>query len=394
MSRVKEKMAKKTRILIVDDYMGICSALTAVFGEEGYETETAGTGREAIEKVQEKFFNISLLDIKLPDTEGINLVAPLKELHPDMDVLMITGHASLETAVRALHEGASAYIIKLLNMHEVLGVVRDALEKQRLIEEKRHAEEQLKEYSEHLEEMVEERTKELREAQEELIRKEKLTVLGQLASGVSHELLNPLGAIKNVAYYLNMVLKDPESNVKEILDILDKEVAVCESIISSLFEFASSTPLLKREVDINDIIRGVLSNTTVPEKVEVVRQLDEVLPTILGDRDQLGQVFGHIILNAIQAMPEGGQLTVKSEFPSQEWVAISFTDTGIGIHKDNLGKVFDPLYTTKAKGIGLGLAIIKDLVETHGGTIEVQSEVGKGSTFTIRLPTGRDEKKD
>ena len=394
MSRVKEKMAKKTRILIVDDYMGICSALTAVFGEEGYETETAGTGKDAIEKAQENFFNISLLDIKLPDTEGINLVAPLKELHPDMDVLMITGHASLETAVRALHEGASAYIIKPLNMHEVLGVVRDALEKQRLIEEKLLAEEELKEYSEHLEEMVEERTKELREAHEELIRKEKLTVLGQLASGVGHELLNPLGAIKNVAYYLNMVLEGPESNVKEILDILDKEVAVCESIISSLFDFARSTPLLKREVDINDIIRGVFSHTTVPEKVEVVRQLDEVLPTILGDRDQLDQVFGHIILNAIQAMPEGGQLTVKSEFPSQEWVAISFTDTGIGIHKDNLGKVFDPLYTTKAKGIGLGLAIIKDLVETHGGTIEVQSEVGKGSTFTIRLPTGRDEKKD
>jgi len=116
---------------------------------------------------------------------------------------------------------------------------------------------------------------------------------------------------------------------------------------------------------------------------------------------QLGQVFGNIILNGIQAMPEGGQLVVKSEAPSPEWVAISFADNGVGIPEENLGKLFEPLFTTKAKGIGLGLALVKMLVEGHGGTIEVQSpsaplrtgEMGKGSTFTVRLPMdGRDGK--
>ncbi|MCK4965114.1 MAG: hypothetical protein KAS54_08520, partial [Dehalococcoidia bacterium] len=117
------------------------------------------------------------------------------------------------------------------------------------------------------------------------------------------------------------------------------------------------------------------------------------LPIILADPDQLGQVFINIILNAIQAMPEGGQLVIKSEVPGPKWVDISFTDTGVGIPKENMRKLFEPLFTTKAKGIGLGLAITKNVLEEHGGTIKVQSEVGKGSTFTVRLPTGMEESK-
>jgi signal transduction histidine kinase len=140
----------------------------------------------------------------------------------------------------------------------------------------------------------------------------------------------------------------------------------------------------------------------VPANVEVVSQLDETLPIILADPDQLGQVFGNIILNAVQAMPEGGQLVMQSEAPSPEWVAVSFADTGVGITKENLGRLFEPLFTTRAKGIGLGLAVTKTLVEGHGGTIEVESpstefvpreaeglgtgQVGKGTTFRVRLP--------
>jgi signal transduction histidine kinase len=120
--------------------------------------------------------------------------------------------------------------------------------------------------------------------------------------------------------------------------------------------------------------------------MEVVSQLNGMLPAILADPDQLVQVFGNIILNAVQAMPDGGQLIVESQVPSPEWVAVSFTDTGGGIPEENLGRLFEPLFTTKAKGIGLGLAMTKTLVEGHGGKIEVESEVGKGSTFTVRLP--------
>jgi PAS domain S-box-containing protein len=262
------------------------------------------------------------------------------------------------------------------------------------ITDRKRAEEALKEYSERLEEMVEERTQELRDAQEQLVRQEKLAVLGQLAGGVGHELRNPLGAISNAAYFLNMALEEPDPDVKEMLEILQKEVRTSEMIISSLLDFARTKPPARRKVDINVVVQEALSRTTVPENVEVVSQLDGTLPIILADPDQLGQVFGNIILNAIQAMPEGGQLVVKTsevseKLPKSEWVAVSFTDTGVGIAEENLGKIFEPLFTTRAKGIGLGLAVTKTLVQGHGGTIEVQSEVGKGSTFSIRLPIGK-----
>jgi signal transduction histidine kinase len=231
---------------------------------------------------------------------------------------------------------------------------------------------------------------ELREAQEQLVRREKLAVLGQLAGGVSHELRNPLGAIKNAAYFLNIVMSEgePEPEVKETLEILEKEVATSERIIGSLLDFARPKPLVRRKVEINDVVREALSRTTVPDAqcVEVVSQLDETLPVVLADPGQLAQVFGNLILNGIQAMPEGGRLAIKSEVESPEWLVVSFTDTGVGIAEEKLGRLFEPLFTTKAKGIGLGLALAKALVEEHGGTIEVQSTVGKGSTFTVRLP--------
>ncbi|MBM3238976.1 hypothetical protein FJZ31_22005 [Candidatus Poribacteria bacterium] len=241
-------------------------------------------------------------------------------------------------------------------------------------------------YSGRLEKMVEERTKELREAHEQLVRQEKLAVLGKLAGGVSHELRNPLGIIKNAAYFLNMVLKEPNPEVKKIVEILEKEVTRSEGIISSLLDFARPKPPIWQQVDINELIRDALSRITVPENVEVVSQSDEALPNILADPGQLGQVFGNIILNAIQAMSGGGRLVIKSEIQSPQWVAISFADTGMGIPEENMGKIFEPFFTSKAKGIGLGLVIAGALVEGHGGKIEVQSEVGKGSIFTVRIP--------
>jgi signal transduction histidine kinase len=253
-----------------------------------------------------------------------------------------------------------------------------------LVERKR-AEEALQQYSERLEDMVEERTQELRDAQEELVRKEKLATLGQLAGSIGHELRNPLGAIKNAVYFLNLVLEDPDHNAKDALEILNKEVERATRIISSLLDFARKRPPTHREVNVNDVIQATLARAMVPEHIKIVRQLDESLPVILADPDQLSQVFDNIILNSIQAMPEPGQLTIETSIQSNG-VTISFTDTGTGIHQDIQAKIFDPLFTTKAKGIGLGLSLVKDLVEGHRGTIAVKSEEGKGSTFTIQLP--------
>ena len=254
------------------------------------------------------------------------------------------------------------------------------------ITEQKRAEAALREYSEHLEEMVEQRTRELHDARERLACNEKLAALGQLADGASHELRNPLSAIKNAACFLNMVVNGHDPAVKETLEILEREVEISERIINRLLDFARPVPAIRQEVDIDSIIQKALSRIAVPENIEISIQLDEALSIILADPDQLCQVFENIMLNAIQAMPDGGWLKIKVAEESPEWVVISFADTGMGISEEYLGKLFEPLFTTKARGIGLGLAIIRMLIDRHGGDIKVQSELDEGTTFTVRLP--------
>ncbi len=266
-----------------------------------------------------------------------------------------------------------------------------------------------KEYQQNLEEKVEQRTLELsrakekayvlveqlQEAQEQLVRKERLAVLGQLAGGLGHELRNPMGVIKNTVYFLNMILEEPGAKVKESLEIMGKEVENSERIITSLLDFARSRPPQRQEVDMNKILRGVLAGINTPGNIQVVNQAAGSLPLIMADPDQLAQIYGNMICNAVQAMPEGGRLIIKSESSDESsdpgWVTVSISDTGVGIPEENLAKIFEPLFTTKAKGIGLGMALIKTLVRGHGGSVEVQSKVGKGSTFTVKLPALKKE---
>jgi signal transduction histidine kinase len=386
-------------ILIVDDDESTRRSLTFIFRKTGYETETAGTGREAIEKAQGRLFNVALLDIRLPDMEGTELLVPLKETNPDMAVILVTGYASLKTAVQALNAGASGYITKPLDVDEVLSKAKDVLEKQRLVMENRRlyqvaqqelaqrkrAEEALKEYSERLKEMVEQRTKELRDAQEQLVLAGRLAAIGQLGASVGHELRNPLGNIKNSIYYINMKLGDADEKIGKHLRIMEKEIATSNKIINDLLGFARDKKPTLQKTEINTIVQDALSRTTVPDAVAVITEREECLPPLMADSDQIGQVFINLILNAAQAMSDGGRLEIATK-AEDGFIVTEFKDNGCGIPEQNLDKIFEPLFTTKAKGIGLGLAVSKQLIEAQEGTIEVESQVGKGTTFRIRLP--------
>jgi PAS domain S-box-containing protein len=251
---------------------------------------------------------------------------------------------------------------------------------------RKRAEEELKNYSEKLEVMVAERTRELREAQEQLVKKEKLAVLGKLSGGVGHELRNPLGAIKNVAYFLTLALEKPDEDVREMIEILNKEVNRSEDIISSLLDFARPKAAVFTEVEIRNVMTETLRRFPVPQNITLVNNQSSTLPAIQADANQLIQIFGNLFTNAYQAMPEGGILTITSEAYMPGWLAVSVADTGTGVSDENMKKLFEPLFTTKAKGIGLGLVVIKAITEVHGGRIEVKSEAGKGAVFTVILP--------
>jgi PAS domain S-box-containing protein len=253
------------------------------------------------------------------------------------------------------------------------------------ITQRKQAEQALKEYSERLEEMVEERTRELREAQEQLVRQEKLAVLGQLAGGVGHELRNPLGVLTNAAYFLKMTLTETDETIQTYLDMISSQVRKAEKIVSDLLDFARLETAEKQETPLPRLVTQVLAEQSPPEQVEVSTQMASDLPLVFVDSQQIEQVLTNLVINAYQAMADGGRLTISAT-TGDDQVALSITDTGHGISEENMTKLFEPLFTTRPKGIGLGLAVSKNLVEANGGRIEVESEEGEGSTFTIILP--------
>jgi len=261
------------------------------------------------------------------------------------------------------------------------------------ITKRKQAEEALKEYSERLEEMVDERTKELRDAQERLLRAERLAAIGQLGASIGHELRNPLGIIKNSTYYLNMKLGHADEKVRKHLGIIEKEITRSNKIISDLLSFARDKKLALQKTQINVVVQDALSRTPAPNTVEVVTSLGVDLPMLMADPSQIEQVFINMISNAVQAMTsspsvelhDGNRLEISTR-AEQGFVVTEFRDNGCGIPEENLAKLFEPLFTTRTKGIGLGLAVSKRIIEAHEGVIEVKSETGKGTTFAVKLP--------
>ena len=249
----------------------------------------------------------------------------------------------------------------------------------------------LRRTSEELESRVEARTRELREAHEELVRRERLALVGQLAGGVGHELRNPLGAIGNAVYYLRMRLGGGDDmKVHKHLAILETEVRRANKIVTDLLDFSRVKQPSRAPAQLNAIIRDILARQPQPSSLKRELDLIESLPPILVDPDQVGQVVQNLVINAIEAMPDGGTLTIRT-WSTSDAVVASVSDTGIGIPPENLEKIFQPLFSTKTKGIGLGLAVSRRLIDANGGALSVESQVGKGSTFTAIFPIEESE---
>jgi len=247
-------------------------------------------------------------------------------------------------------------------------------------------EQSLRLYYEQLEEIVEKRTRDLEEAREKLIRSERLAAVGELASGVGHELRNPLNVIRNCAYLLNMSLAEGADHEDlDTLKLLDRQVDIANRIVTDLLDFTRIKPPSKSRTDLHALVRESLSWVAIPETVTVSVEFNGELPQVKVDAEQIGRAFANIIANAVQAMNGKGELKIEAGAESNRaW--LTFTDNGCGIPEENMEKIFEPLFTTKPKGIGLGLAITRRLVEQNQGAIEVASEVRRGTTFTVRLP--------
>lgn len=245
--------------------------------------------------------------------------------------------------------------------------------------------EQVQHYNLELEQRVAERTAELKAAQEQLVRRERLAVLGQLAGGVAHEIRNPLGVISNAIYFLQMVLTDTDELVKEYLAIISNRVHEAEQIVSDLLSMSRVKPAQREQTVISSLVNEVLTRHPPPPMVTVTTHIPANLPPILVDPQQIRQVLANLVTNAYQAIPERGELIIEGCTEGSR-IKLSFRDTGIGMSPETMAQIFEPLFTTKARGIGLGLSVSKNLVEVNGGTIQVESIEGQESTFTLLLP--------
>jgi len=255
-------------------------------------------------------------------------------------------------------------------------------------------------------------------AQEELVRKEKLSILGQLAGIVGHEIRNPLGVMSNAVYFLKTLMPDANDTVREYLDIIKQEINNSLRIITDLLDFARTRSPKAQPVAIASLINQGIKKCLIPENISVDIEIPETLPQLLVDPAQMEQVLQNLIANAVQAMPEGGTLNVTARRvqgsrlkvqgyeeknieqetsnsqggieSDSEFVEITVSDTGGGISPENMKKLFQPLFTTKTKGIGLGLVVCKNLVEANGGNITVESQIGRGTILKLEFPIVKD----
>jgi len=231
--------------------------------------------------------------------------------------------------------------------------------------------------------------------EEQMVRQEKLATMGKLGSILGHEIRSPFGVIKNSVEFLKIRIgENLDEKVKKHLDILQDETDIIDKIINDILGFARTKEPDLIAVDPNHLVDQTINHFTAPDNVKIVRKYCRGLPNVTVDTQQIQRAFSNIMMNAFEAVNKGGTLTITTEEQTSEnlggrFVAFAFQDTGEGIPKQHLTDVFEPLFTTKGKGTGLGLAACQSIIHAHGGRIEVESIVGKQTIFTVILPAGR-----
>jgi PAS domain S-box-containing protein len=316
-----------------------------------------------------------LVDAEEREKISENMIEVLKEGRAKSREITATTRSGVRVQVEI-----STTLMKNEEGHPVglLAIIRDVTERRQLLQK-------LEGYSEQLEKIVEQRTKQLKGAQEQLVKSERLAAIGQVAAMVGHDLRNPLTGISGAAYYLKMKLgPKAEKRMIQMLEIIEKDIQYSNKIITDLMEYSKEIKLELTETTPKSIIAESISLIQIPEKVQLADStLNE--PRIKMDFDKMKRVFANFIKNAVEAMPQEGKLTISSR-ASKSDVELTFVDTGAGMAKEVLEKIWTPFFTTKAKGMGLGLAICRRIIEAHQGKISVESIFGEGTTFTITIP--------
>ena len=375
-------MNEPPRILVIDDEEGIRAGCRRALEPEGYIVETAATGQEGLRRFREGNFDMVLIDVVLPDMRGVDLLAPILEKDPDVVCVVITGYATVELAVQAIRSGAYDFLSKPFTADVLRMTVAQGLERRRLTLEARRLQK------------IEEEARELARAKEELERLDRFKTTFMLT--VAHELRAPLNALQS---FLWAILKGyiPPEEQQEVLGRAVHRVQELLDLVDDLLKLAaakSEKGLEKREpVSLADVLEKVAPLFQKEAEAKGLAWAVEVRarPVVRADPDQMAQVWSNLISNAVKYTPAGGRVRVALE-ERDGWAIGTVEDTGIGIPPQDLERIFEEFYRTPQakevapRGTGLGLPLVKQILEAHGGSITVESEVGRGSRFVFRQP--------
>ena len=386
-------------VLLIDDNLDQITITRRALDANNYMIDTASNALEGLKKLLAFTYDVVLCDYRLPAMSGVELLKQMKAHRRDVPFIIVTAAGNERVAVEAMQEGAYDYLVKDV-AYEVLlpGVIQRTIDRHRDRQERKRTEAALR--------IAYDR---LRETQAHLVQSEKLAALGQFAAGVAHEVKNPLHIIAVSAHMLSKASADSRK-AADLLTEIQGAVKRADKIIRGLLEFSKPSALQLKPDDLNRILEEclhVLNTQLGLHQVTVKRSLAASPPLLMLDEEQMRQAFTNVIMNAVEAMPQGGQVLVRTSVkeltqmggrvgrratdrftPGQRIMICEVEDAGVGIPASSLTQVFDPFFTTKAPdgGTGLGLSITKTIVEAHGGTIEIRSQEGAGTTVAISLP--------
>ena len=351
-------------ILLVDDNAALVDNLTEILDEDGYTVRCADSYAAALD-VAEAGFDVALVDLRLPDGDGTELARTLKTRAPDAQVILLTGHASTESAAAAVRAGAFAYLVKPTPPGDLLLTVEQALQNVRLVEERRELG---------------------RRAQ----RAEKLAAVGTLAAGLSHEIKNPLNAAALQLTVLERRLKRMPNlppDLLEPLGLVQSEIKRLAVFLDEFLQFARPREIARANVDVAHLVREVIGLLR-PQAAAAQLSLDAELaplPPLSADEPKLRQCLVNLVLNAIQATPPGGAVRGVGGV-EESAVCLCVDDSGPGVPESVRSRIFEPFFTTKDAGSGLGLPLVHSIVQQHGGTVAVDTAPEGGARFHVRLP--------
>ncbi len=371
------------KILVVDDEIGICQAVQRALQPTGFQVDTTTSGEKCLDIIQKGNYDLVLLDVMMPGVNGIELIASIHEHDPEIVCIIITGYATVELAVQAIKNGAYDFLTKPFSLDDLLLAVNQGLERHKLSLEARRAEAAEAEARQLAAEK--ERLEELDRAKQQFI------------NLVTHELKAPVAAIQNYLY----IIRDGYASPEEQAGLLEKCLVRSEeelTLLSDLLELgkiqAMESQAKSSTASLKDALEGVLETfkEQIAQKHLVLDvSITDPIPPVTGLPEQLKSLWGNLIDNAIKYTPENGSISVRL-YTEQGNVMGEVSDTGIGIPPEEQGRLFGEFFRARnakdleIRGTGLGLVIVKRVVEAAGGRISVQSEPGRGSTFKFRIP--------